>query len=117
MAPITSSGCCISGWFDDDFTGTESNWALTQRTDTAPRHLVIGPRRHGGNEDPALNGFSFGPDALRDDIALLEQRTYDHFLKGIDNGVEKSKVDYFVLGANTWRTASKWPPADAKPQA
>jgi len=107
----------ISGWFDDDFSGTESNWALMQRTGSAPRHLIIGPWRHGGNEDRALNGFSFGPDALRDDIALLQQQTYDHFLKGVDNGVDKSKVDYFVLGADTWRTASQWPPTDAKPQS
>ena len=107
----------ISGWFDDDFSGTESNWALMQRAGSAPRHLIIGPWRHGGNEDRALNGFSFGPDALRDDIPLLMQQNYDHFLKGIDNGVDKSKVDYFVLGANRWRTASQWPPAEAKPQA
>ncbi len=106
----------ISGWFDDDLPGTESNWALTQRTDSAPRHLVIGPWRHGYNNDRALNGFSFGPDALRDDVGLLKQQTYDHFLKGVDNGVAQSKVDYFLLGANTWRTASQWPPAEARPQ-
>lgn len=107
----------MSGWFDDDLTGTESNWALAQRSDPAPRHLIIGPWRHGGNEDRALNGFSFGPDALRDDIPLLMQQTYDHFLKGVDNGIEQSRVDYFVLGANTWRSAAQWPPADATPQA
>ncbi len=107
----------ISGWFDDDFPGTESNWALTQRTDTAPRHLIIGPWRHGTNNDRALNGFSFGPDALRDDVWLLKQQTYDHFLKGVDNGIAQSKVDYFLLGVNSWRTASEWPPAEAKAQA
>ena len=107
----------ISGWFDDDLPGTESNWALTQRTDTAPRHLIIGPWRHGTNNDRALNGFSFGPDALRDDVWLLKQKTLDRFLKGVDNGIAQSKVDYFLLGANSWRTAAEWPPAEAKPQA
>jgi hypothetical protein len=107
----------ISGWFDDDFPGTESNWALTQRTDTAPRHLIIGPWRHGTNNDRALNGFKFGPDALRDDMFLLKQQTFDHFLKGVDNGIAQSKVDYFLLGANEWRTSSGWPPAEARPQA
>jgi putative CocE/NonD family hydrolase len=115
--PRTFGSLQISGWFDDDFRGTEANWALTQRTDSAPRHLVIGPWRHGYNHDRALNGFSFGPDALRDDVWLLKQQTYDHFLKGVDNGVAGSKVDYFLLGANTWRTASQWPPAEATPQA
>ncbi|CAN5892447.1 CocE/NonD family hydrolase [soil metagenome] len=107
----------ISGWFDDDLPGTQSNWALTQRTDTASRHLIIGPWRHGTNNDRALNGFSFGPDALRDDMWLLKQLTYDHFLKAVDNGIAHSKVDYFLLGANSWRTASEWPPAETKPQA
>ncbi len=106
----------ISGWFDDDLAGTESNWALTQRTDTAPRHLIIGPWRHGTNDDRALNGFSFGPDALRDDLWLLKLQTYDHFLKGIDNSIPKSKVDYFLLGANEWKSASQWPPAESRPQ-
>jgi putative CocE/NonD family hydrolase len=106
----------ISGWFDDDLAGTESNWALTQRTDTAPRHLVIGPWRHGTNHDRALNGFSFGPDALRDDFWLLKLQIYDYFLKGIDNGIPKSKVDYFVVGANEWKSASQWPPAESRPQ-
>jgi uncharacterized protein len=106
----------ISGWFDDDLSGTESNWALVQRTDSAPRHLIIGPWRHGTNHDRALNGFSFGPDALRDDLWLLKQQTYDHFLEAIDNSLPRSKVDYFVLGANTWRSASQWPPAESQPQ-
>jgi uncharacterized protein len=106
----------ISGWFDDDLSGTESNWALVQRTDSAPRHLIIGPWRHGTNHDRALNGFSFAPDAVRDDVWLLKQRTYDHFLKGIDNDIPRSKVDYFVLGANAWKSASQWPPAESRPQ-
>ncbi|MEP6731067.1 MAG: CocE/NonD family hydrolase [bacterium] len=107
----------ISGWFDDDFPGTESNWALTQRTDSAPRHLIVGPWRHSTNTDRALNGFSFGPDALRDDMWLLKQQTVDHFLKDADNGIPQSKVDYFLLGDNSWRTASQWPPVEAQPQS
>ena len=29
----------ISGWFDDDFPGTESNWALMQRDSQQPQRL------------------------------------------------------------------------------
>ncbi len=106
----------ISGWFDDDFPGTESNWALMQRTGVGPQRLIIGPWKHGYNVDRALNGFSFGETALRDDIWLLKQQWYDHFLKGIDNGVDRTVAQYFVLGANEWRTASRWPPAEAELQ-
>lgn len=35
---------------------------------------------------------------------------FDHFLKGHDNGVAaRRRVDYFVMGADTWKSASDWP--------
>jgi len=106
----------ISGWFDDDFAGTRSTWALMQKTGTQPSRLLIGPWKHSYNHDRALNGYSFGIDALRDDIWLTKQKWYDHFLKGVDNGVTDPVVQYFVLGSNEWRTAKSWPPAEVAPQ-
>lgn len=105
----------ISGWFDDDFPGTRSTWEMMQRYGTRPNRLIIGPWKHSYNHDRALNGYSFGADALRDDIWLTKQRWYDHYLKGVANGVTEPRVDYFVLGANEWRTATQWPPAEARP--
>jgi putative CocE/NonD family hydrolase len=104
----------ISGWFDDDFPGTESNWALMRRSGRGPQRLIIGPWKHGYNADRALNGMSFGTGALRDDIWLVKQQWYDRFLKGIENGVERPVVQYFMLGANQWRTASQWPPEEIR---
>ena len=35
---------------------------------------------------------------------------FDHWLKGVDNGVEKRpKVQYFEIGADAWRTGDAWP--------
>jgi uncharacterized protein len=40
---------------------------------------------------------------------------FDHWLKGIDNGIERRpKVQYFVSGKNEWRTAASWPVPDVK---
>jgi putative CocE/NonD family hydrolase len=40
----------------------------------------------------------------------------DHYVKGIDNGIEKEKpVRIFVMGANIWRDEDAWPLARAKP--
>ncbi len=103
----------ISGWFDDDFPGTRRNWELVKRHSTLPHRLILGPWKHGYNKDRKLNGFSFGIDALRGDIWLTKQKWYDRFLKGIDNGIENPKVEYFVLGENSWRTASQWPPEES----
>ena len=103
----------ISGWFDDDFPGTRANWELMQQRGEGPQRLLLGPWRHGYNIDRALNGFSFGPEAVRDDVWLEKQRWYDHFLKDANGGVAERRVDYFVLGENRWRGATSWPPEEA----
>jgi predicted acyl esterase len=37
-------------------------------------------------------------------------RWYDHWLKGIDNGImDEPPVRYWLMGANEWRTATDWP--------
>jgi putative CocE/NonD family hydrolase len=113
--PRTFSALMISGWWDDDFPGTESNWALMQKKGRGPQRIVIGPWKHGYNVDRALNGYSFGPMALREDIWLTKQLWYDRFLKDVDNGVDRTTAEYFVLGSNEWRTASAWPPKEAQP--
>lgn len=105
----------ISGWFDDDLPGTLSNWALMQRIGRAPQRLLLGPWKHGYNVDRRLNGYSYGPDAIRDDIWLLKQQWYDTHLGNKRNAVTDTRVEFFVLGSNTWRSATAWPPAEATP--
>jgi uncharacterized protein len=37
-------------------------------------------------------------------------RWYDHWLKGINNGImDEPPVRYWLMGANEWRTAADWP--------
>jgi len=112
--PRNFSTLQISGWFDDDLTGTQSNWDLMDRTSSDPQRLILGPWKHGYNADRSLNGFDFGAEAVRDDIWLLKQKWYDRFMKGADNGVDDVSVEYFLLGANEWRTADQWPPTQAE---
>ncbi len=106
----------ISGWFDDDYPGTRSNWALMAKKGTQPNRLLLGPWKHGYNSDRKLNGFSYGIDALRDDVWLIKQKWYDYYLKGVKNGVTDPTVEYFVLGDNEWRTATSWPPQEVTPK-
>jgi putative CocE/NonD family hydrolase len=107
----------ISGWFDDDVTGTQSNWDLMSRTSSEPQRMILGPWKHGFNSDRSLNGFHFGIDAIRDDIWLLKQQWYDRFLRDVENGVDDKKVEYFLLGSNEWRAAEEWPPREAVRQS
>jgi hypothetical protein len=52
-------------------------------------------------------------------LAVEHLRWYDHWLKGIRNGVmAEAPVHYFTLGAkpgNEWRSAETWPPARSMP--
>jgi len=50
-----------------------------------------------------VNGY-FEPQS-RVDRRELQLRWLEHYLKGIDNGVDvQAPLDFFVIGDNTWRT-------------
>ena len=67
----------------------------------ATEHTIVGQRDMG--------------DA-RFDYAGFYLRWFDHWLKGIDNGIEREpRVRTYLMGANEWRAYDTWPPKDAKP--
>jgi hypothetical protein len=44
------------------------------------------------------------------DFEGVQLRWYDHWLKGIDNGVRQdAPVRLFIMGANVWRDEQEWP--------
>src|SRR5229473_2808378 len=57
--------------------------------------------------------IDFGPAAAIE-LHALQLRWFDHFLKGIGNGVlEEPPVRLFVMGENRWRDENEWPLARA----
>jgi putative CocE/NonD family hydrolase len=109
----------LSAWYDDNYgpEGATTNFAGLLRTragETDPRtHLLLGPWTHGSEEtgETKAGEREFGPAAAinYDDVVL---GWLDHYLRGVDNGVEKKRpVRYFVMGDNQWRDADAWPPA------
>ncbi len=96
----------IAGWYDDA-RGTIRNF---QGLDTIPGHpfqrIVMDAGAHKGLD--YVNG-DFGPEA-RIDPRALQLRWFDHYLKGVDNGVEaEPPVDIFVMGDDRWRKEDGWP--------
>lgn len=58
-----------------------------------------------------------GLQAIRYDVDLLYFQWVDHFLRDVENGVEKgAPVEYFTIGEDKWKTAENWPVAAARPQ-
>jgi uncharacterized protein len=109
----------FSGWYDDNYgpEGAVTNFtglvkARAEAKD-AHTHLLLGPWVHGvaSTAKTRSGEREFGPTAAidYDDVVL---RWMDHYLKGVDNGVDREKpVRYFVMGRNRWRDADQWPPA------
>jgi len=96
----------IAGWYDDA-RGTIRNFV---GLDTLRRHpfqrMVMDPGAHKGID--YVNG-DFGPHA-RIDHRALQLRWFDHYLKGLDNGVEREPpIDLFIMGDNEWRQEREWP--------
>ena len=96
----------IAGWHDDA-RGTIRNYAIMSRLPGAPPyHVVMDASAHKGID--YVNGY-FGPQA-RIDRRELQLRWMDHYLKGVDNGVDvQAPLDIFVIGDNTWRKEREWP--------
>lgn len=112
----------LSAWYDDNYgpEGATTNFAgllKSREGEKDPRtHLLLGPWVHGVDSTARAHSGQreFGKLATIDyDEVVL--RWMDHYLKGIDNGVEREKpVRYFVMGRNEWRESTVWPPAAEK---
>ena len=112
----------LSAWYDDNYgpEGATTNFkGLLQARESEPdprTHLLLGPWVHGvdSTQKTSAGDLTFGPAAAIDyDEVVL--RWMDHYLKGINNGVDReSPVRYFVMGRDEWRESQTWPPPAAK---
>ncbi|MCA1695705.1 MAG: CocE/NonD family hydrolase [Actinobacteria bacterium] len=108
----------IEGWYDAflaggvrNFTGmVSSGGSAFARTH---QRIVIGPWDHiswGRPDSPAAPMLTQIGPVGNSPINELMLAWWDHFLKGVNNGVSNGPtVNYFEMGANVWKTASAWP--------
>lgn len=113
---VNAPGLFVGGWYDIFAQGTiDSFVSIQQQGDTGARgkcRLVMGPIAHG-----PVTELTY-PDAKLPEAADA-LRWFDHWVKGVDNGVGDEKpVHYYVMGdpddpdapGNAWRQADTWPP-------
>ena len=106
----------LTGWYDDGYgqPGAIFNYLgmkANGKTETARRgqKLIIGPWTHCSCESPKSGDLDFGTQAIID-VDALALRWFDHWLKGIANGImEEPPVRLFVMGDNAWRDEKEWP--------
>jgi uncharacterized protein len=118
-ANVHASVLNLSAWYDDNYgpEGATTNFQgllRARKSESDPRtHLLLGPWVHGvdSTQKSKAGDRKFGPAATIDyDEVVLHWM--DHYLKGIDNGVDReSPVRYFVMGRDEWRESKTWPPA------
>ncbi len=100
----------MSGWFDDNGMGTTEALDLVKSWEKGTWKAVLGPWKHSGNAQYDLHALRLGDNALRYDMDILCMKWLEHFLKGVENGIEKTPaVEYYTVGENQWKTAESWP--------
>jgi hypothetical protein len=113
----------VSGWYDVYQRGVPINEATLQN-DWARRNGVRGGPPGGpmlpGQQATSKYQLAMGPwfhnasgDGVR--IAELQQAWFDHWLKGVDNGVDRAPpVHAYELGPGRWIDLGGWPAPQAR---
>ena len=120
----------MSSWYDPySQTAIDNFLGLSSRL-KGPVRLILGPWTHGNRSHSYAGDVDFGPAAtldgnLAEDYWDLRLRWFDHWILGIENGVDRQPaVRYFRMGAGNgrrnkdgrlnhggvWRAAETWPP-------
>ena len=124
----------LSGWYDPYARTAVENYLGLSRADRGPARLILGPWTHGDRSLSHAGEVEFGPAATVDgnlaaDFFELRRRWFDHWVKGVDNGIgAEPAVRVFVMGGGSgrrnadgriehggfWREASAWPLPETK---
>ena len=98
-----------SGWFDGDGIGAKLNYLKMASYGHRYQKLVIGPWGHTDTATRRIGERDFGEAAIVD-LQRDYLRWLDHWLKGVDNGIDgEPMVMVFAMGSNKWLTGDAYP--------
>jgi putative CocE/NonD family hydrolase len=119
-----------TGWYDSWGTQVANiNFVELRRTKKSLQRLIIGPWIHSSENLSYAGEAQFTDDAALD-LTAFHLRWFDHWLKGIDNGVDREPpVRIYVMGGGDahktaegrifvgghWRNEQEWPLARTSP--
>jgi len=113
----------VSSWYD---LSTAPNLEIVEQIKRTAsdrdvrdsQYIIVAPTQHCAMyrlQNPLVVGErNMGDADFRFDQMLWN--FLDSYVKGDDNGFRQnqSKVQYFAMGANEWRTGNVWPPSEAE---
>lgn len=98
-----------SGWFDGDGIGTKLNYLKMETYKHPYQKLTLGPWGHTDTAARMIGERDFTESAIVD-LQRDYLRWFDHWLKGVDNGIDKEPlVSLFVMGSNKWLHGQTYP--------
>jgi hypothetical protein len=122
----------VTGWYDSwTLQVANLNFAQLRAHKQSLQRLIVGPWIHSRPGVSFAGDAQFTPDAAID-LNAFEQRWFDHWLKGIDNAVEReAPVRLYVMGGGDahktpegrvfvggrWRDEKEWPLTRARATA
>jgi putative CocE/NonD family hydrolase len=114
----------ITGWYDSWGTPVANiNYVELARTKRSLQRLIVGPWIHSRERSSFAGDAQFTDDASLD-LDGLQLRWFEHWLKGVDNGVDREPpVRIYVMGGGDahrtpegrifvggrWRDEHEWP--------
>jgi putative CocE/NonD family hydrolase len=119
-----------TGWYDSWGTQVANlNYIELRRTKKSLQRLIVGPWIHSNENRSYAGEAQFTEDATLD-LPAFHLRWFDHWLKGVDNGVDREPpVRIYVMGGGDahktlegrifvgghWRDEQEWPLARTLP--
>ncbi|HEY6968462.1 MAG TPA: CocE/NonD family hydrolase [Candidatus Angelobacter sp.] len=98
-----------SGWFDGDGIGTKLNYLKMESYKHPYQKVTLGPWGHTDTAGRMIGERDFTQSAIID-LQRDYLRWFDHWLKGVDNGIDKEPlVSLFVMGSNKWLHGQTYP--------
>ena len=117
-----------TGWYDSWGTPVANfNFVELRKAKKSLQRLIVGPWIHSSENLSYAGEAQFTDDAALD-LEAFHLRWFDHWLKGVDNGVDREPpVRIYVMGGGDahktpegrlfvgghWRDEREWPPARA----
>ena len=117
-----------TGWYDSWGTPVANlNFVELRKAKKSLQRLIVGPWIHSSENLSYAGEAQFTADAALD-LEAFHLRWFDHWLKGVDNGVDREPpVRIYVMGGGDahktpegrlfvgghWRDEREWPPARA----
>lgn len=107
----------IASWYDYGVSEALGLFNLLQKNGVSVtvrdnQFVIVAPTTHckhdAATEETIVGERNVGDARL--DYWSIYLDWFDYWLRGDDNGItERPRVQYYVMGANAWRTAETWP--------